>query len=83
MSNTYKFAHIGQGPAKLVTDSEKQLDDHGLTNPNLHRRIEKIDNPSNIEAHPEINELVVQDVYSYRTTIRCYHDEDSEYDEIP
>lgn len=85
------YVKYGQGPAvKIVDESgavidpfEKQLDDLGFTNPNLHRRTDIIDPPADPEALPRDYEFGIYSIYSYKTKKLNYHDEESETSEIP
>lgn len=84
MIDDYKMA---QGPAKPVeagsAEERKDLED-GVTNPNLHRRIDNESTPlSPEEVKPDTYELSVGGVSSYRTTTYTIHDEDSETSEVP
>lgn len=75
---------VAQGPAKLATAEDLKLDAHGMTHPNLHTRIEPHEpTPESGEVHPRDYDLTVQNVNSYRTTHKHYHDEESSESEIP
>lgn len=77
---------MGQGPATKIDEHSiaKEKDDFGITQPNLHRRIDPKDPPeSSLETSRRSYELTVSGSYSYRTTQINYHDEESTTDEIP
>ena len=61
-----------QGPAKLATEEDLVKDAIGITDPNLHRRIDN-------EMSPGMNySLLVGGVNSYRNTEKHTTDPDSE-----
>lgn len=80
----------GQGPANIVVDStgqvidpeSKQKDDFGLTNPNLHRRLD-IKPPSGNQISSNEYQFGIYGVETYRTKKITYHDEESTTSEIP
>lgn len=79
-----KILKVAQGPAKLVTEEDLKKDAHGMTHPNLHTRIDPHEpSPESGEVKPADYYLTVQNVNSYRTTIKYYHDEESSDSEIP
>lgn len=79
-----KIVKVAQGPAKLATNEDLKKDAHGMTHPNLHTRIEPHDPPpESREVRPADYDLTVQNVNSYRTTHKHYHDEESSESEIP
>lgn len=79
-----QIVKVAQGPAKLATSEDLKKDAHGLTHPNLHTRIEPQDpSPESGEVKPTDYELTIQNVNSYRTTHKHYHDEESSKSEIP
>lgn len=90
MADKSLYVKYGQGPAQPVVDSsgtvvdpfEKQLDDLGFTNPNLHRRLD-IRDPELPQVAPNTYEFGIYGLNSYRTKKINYHDEDSEISEIP
>lgn len=75
----------GQGPAIPATGIDLAHDeDLGVTNPNLHRRVELHDPPTGSdEVAPRQYSLGIYGTHSYRTTTISYHDEDSETSEVP
>lgn len=78
-----EFPEVGQGPAVVASPEDIARDEHGHTNPNLHRRIDPQEpsvpeNPLDRELAPREYELAIGGVYSYRTTTMITHDEDSE-----
>lgn len=74
----------GQGVAKLADAAATSLDDHGMTNPNLHRHVDaKTPSPESGEVAPRKYQFAIQNVNSYRTTRIITHDEESETDEVP
>lgn len=72
-----KISLMAQGPAKLVKPESVEMDkdDNGITNPNLHTRINQTDDTKYM--------LTVSGVNSYRTTSYNMHDEESTECEIP
>ena len=72
----------GQMPAKLATGIDLAHDELGVTNPNLHRRIDLGDPPDG-EIEPRSYSLGIYGSHSYRTTTIVLHDEDSEEFEVP
>lgn len=87
MPYTIEYLKMAQGPARPINDTEKALDDHGFTNPNLHRRIDPKDpSEESKEVLPASYKLSVQDVNSYRTTHKYYENglEDNDFNsDIP
>lgn len=80
---TYVWRGMAQGPAHIATSDEIALDNHGLTNPNLHRRIDPQQPEDPVEIKPRSYILSVNGYNSYRTTTKYIHDEESTTDEIP
>lgn len=74
---------MAQGPAHIATSEEIALDDHGLTNPNLHRRIDPQPPTDPTELKPRDYMLAVHGYNSYRTITQYLHDEESTTDETP
>ena len=74
---------MGQGNAELADSEALAKDTRGFTNPNLHRRVET--NPDIIEGEvsQRVYNLYMTGLYSYRTTKKTYHDEESTTSEIP
>lgn len=62
------FPEFNQGPAKLATEEDLDRDAEGITNPNLHRRINpdlaKLDDKSISSTY----ELCIHSTNSYRVT---------------
>lgn len=87
MPDTIEYLKMAQGPARPINDDEKALDNHGFTNPNLHRRIDPKDpSEESKEVLPASYKLSVQDVNSYRTTHKYYENglEDNDFNsDIP
>lgn len=83
--NKDEFIRMGQGPSKIVNPGsiEDQKDQHGFTQPNLHRRVDPQEPHDGKETSPREYELGVYGLNSYRTTKINYHDEESETSEIP
>ena len=89
----YDVVPYGQGPATPVTDEEgqvitgqeheKQLDDNGFTNPNLHRRTDIPENPPEPEVQKRIYSFDLEGLEAYRYREVSYRDEDSDEVEIP
>lgn len=79
-----KIVNVSQGRAvKVVNNStEYKKDKFGITQPNLHRRID-IQPVSGDEVKQRDYELGVYGTHSYRTTTVYTHDEDSTTDETP
>lgn len=84
--NKSDFLPIGQGPAKVVepNSNEDKKDQFGITNPNLHRRVDPKE-PENDSKETSSREyyLGIHNLNSYRTVKINYHDEESETCEIP
>jgi len=81
MIEDYKYA---QGPAKLATEEEIAKDESGITDPNLHRRIDEdltVLQPDQVEK--DTHSLLVAGTNSYRHTTHYYHDDASTTSEIP
>lgn len=81
-----KLIRMGQGPATKVDKNSiaKEKDDFGITQPNLHRRIDPKDPPeASLETSKRSYKLTVSGSDSYRTTQINYHDEESITDETP
>ena len=79
----------GQGPAKLVPDDptdpeyEKDMVD-GITDPNLHRRIDEdltVLQPEQVEK--DTHSILIGGTNSFRSTEHYYHDEESTTSEVP
>ena len=66
---------VSQRIATEATTEDIEKDELGITDPNLHRRIDN-------EAESDYS-LGVKTLHSYRTRIGKEHDEDSETCEIP
>lgn len=73
-----------QGEAKPATPKDIAKDRQGITNPDLHRRIDE-DQADRMRGEVEKDRytLSVQAVNSYRTTEHTTHDEDSTTSEVP
>ena len=73
-----------QGEAKPATPEDIEKDTQGITEPNLHRRIDE-DRADRMKGEVEKDHytLSVQAVNSYRTTKHNTHDEESTVSEIP
>ena len=83
MADIDKFK-LAQGPAKLATPDDIEKDKIGITNPNLHRRIDEDLTPLEPEqVEKDTHFLLVAGTNSYRHTTHYYHDEDSTTSEIP
>lgn len=79
-----EFPHTSRKTATPLIESEKKLDEHGLTNPNLHRRIDgdrTIHEPDEVKIRDY--KFTVSGVHSYRTTKNFIQDDDSDIVEIP
>lgn len=74
--------YMGQGVATPITEAESEMDEHGLTNPNLHRRID-VEEVRPGELAPREYQLSVNGVMSYRAVKYECHDEESTTNEIP
>jgi hypothetical protein len=73
-----------QGPAKLATPADIDKDEIGITDPNLHRRIDEDLTPLEPEqVEKDTHSLLVAGTNSYRHTTHYYHDEESTTSEIP
>lgn len=75
-------AMMGQKPAVLADGDDLAHDELGVTNPNLHRRIE-MHNPPEGELKSRTYMLGIYGVNSYRTTEVFLHSEDSDDSEVP
>lgn len=80
-----EFPHTSRKTATPLIESEKKLDEHGVTNPDLYRRID-----GNRPIHIENGEVLQRDykftisgAHSYRTIRDFIQDEDSDISEIP
>ena len=79
-----EFPKDRQGSAKPVTSYDMQQDAHGLTNPNLHRRVDaKMPSQDSEEMEPRDYKFTISSKHSYRTTTIHTHDEDSTESEVP
>ena len=81
MPDNAEYPKMAQGLARQINDNEKALDDHGFTNPNLHRRIDPKDpTEASKQVLPASYKLSVQNLNSYRTTHKYYENglEDNE-----
>ena len=77
------YPQTAQGQAKLATEADLEKDEIGITDPNLHRRIDDESTPLHPgEVVPDSYTLSVGGVNSYRTTDHHVHDESSD-SEIP
>lgn len=79
-----EFPNTSRKTATPLTDKEKALDRHGLTNPDLYRRV---DGDREIRYPDEVKQrnysfTVVGD-NSYRTTKTFIQDENSDISEVP
>jgi len=80
-----EFPKTAHGVAKPATEEDIQQDEHGLTNPNLHRRIDTdqiLQGPGEV-APREYTLGVFDGVNSYRLETIVTHDEESTTSEIP
>lgn len=79
------FPVLGQGPGHFIPDDgiEKELDDRGFTNPNLHRRIDPKEPTDPELVAPSNYSLGIYGPHSYRTQTLHTHDEESTTSEIP
>ncbi len=78
------YPQTAQGQAKLATEEDITKDEIGITDPNLHRRIDDEATPLHPgEVVPDSYTLSVGSVNSYRTTDHHVHDEESSNSEIP
>lgn len=77
--------NTGQGRATKVLNgsTEDKKDKFGITQPNLHRRVNIDNNVLDGEAKAREYDLGVYGTHSYRTTTVYIHDEESTADEIP
>lgn len=74
---TNSFPRVANGPAKPLSEEDKQRDDHGYTHPNIHiRNYEDLQSYSgNLGIYGSIN--------AYYTYEGYHHDEESTTIEIP
>lgn len=78
------YPQTAQGEAKLATEQDLEKDVNGITNPNLHRRIDNQDTPKeDKEIESDTYIVSVNAVNSFRTTKHTVHDEESDESEIP
>lgn len=81
-----EFPNTSRKTATPLTAKEKALDVHGITNPDLYRRVD-----GNRKPHTDIEQEVLQRDYkfsivgdnSFRTTKTFIQDENSDVSEIP
>lgn len=79
-----KITSTAQGPSKLADAHDVALDNHGMTNPNLHIHVDEDKMPEDSsEIAPRRYAFSVQDVCSYRTTHKITHDDDADNSDIP
>lgn len=85
-----EFPKNHQGSAVKLSEtnpsdsSELARDAEGITNPNLHRRVDAQQPNSNLgELSPRSYQFTVASRYSYRTTQIHLHEEDSTESELP
>lgn len=81
--NVHTLPLEGQGPAVPANQEDLDKDEHGYTNPNLHRRIDPQPPTTSYEVAPKSYKLFIGGKNSHRTTETFVHDEDSETCEIP
>ena len=80
-----EFPTTAHGVAVPASEEDLAQDAHGLTNPNLHRRIDPHEpTEGSKETAPRNYIIGVYDgLHSYRTETIHYHDEESTTSEIP
>lgn len=80
-----EFPKTAHGTAVPASEEDLQRDEHGFTNPNLHRRVDpQQPAPDSGEVAPRSYMLGVYDgLHSYRTETIYTHDEESTTSEIP
>lgn len=79
-----EFPKVGRGLAKLATNEDMEKDAHGITNPNLHRRVDAKDPPENSdEVLPRDYQFSISGYNSYRKTSNHIQDENSDIVETP
>lgn len=84
MSDDLKFPNVPQGRSKLATEEDIVKDVNGITNPNLHRRVDAAEPEKDSDEYkPRDYSFTVHNLNSYRTTTINHHDEESETCEIP
>ncbi len=83
MADNPYYIEYGQGPAKPADSKDQELDEYGLTNPNLHRRTDILDPPQSPEIVPRQYQFGIYGVHSYKYRRITIHDEESETSEIP
>lgn len=82
MSDNYP--KTAQGQAILATAEDIARDEAGITDPNLHRRIDNETTPLHEgEILPDQYVVSVSGVNSYRTTKHTVHSEEDDLNEIP
>lgn len=79
-----EYPLTGRGVAKPATEEDMKLDKAGLTNPNLHRRIDPQQPPEDSgEVLPREYKFSIAGWDSYRNTKNFIQDENSDSSEIP
>lgn len=78
------YPETGRGIAKPASDWDKQQDAHGLTNPNLHRRVDSKQPPEDSgEVLPRDYKFAIMGHDSFRRTANFIQDENSDVVEVP
>lgn len=78
------YPQIAQGQATPATAEDIARDEVGITDPNLHRRIDNETTPVKPgELIPDTYTIGVSALNSYRTTQHTVHDEGSTISEVP
>lgn len=71
------------GPAVPANAEQIAKNEHGFTNPDLHRKIETNGTQGEGEVAPRQYGLTISGTHSYQTTKYVTHDEESTASEIP
>lgn len=74
---------INRQEAKIADDNDILNDSRGITNPNLHRRIDNNGETIVPELAPRYYNLSIYGYNSYRCATLTFHDEESVTSEIP
>ena len=77
------YPHTAHGVAVPATGQDIINDEHGFTNPNLHRRVDRQTQGPEEVAFRDYTMGVYDGLHLYQTEQRFYHDEESTTCEIP
>ena len=78
------YPETGRGTATPASDYDLLMDEHGLTNPNLHRRVDAKQPPKESgEVLPRDYKFTIMGHDSYRTTSNFIQNENTDEVEVP